>query len=242
MSLDLTDDFPSPRVPGEWPPCRPGRHGGAATFPPLNDAPRRVGDALAPIFEPDSWRQLGRDRGYRWRERPLDPVVTVPLFGLQVLHGDTARAHRPHRSGLAFTDSAYRRARSRPPRAALPALPRRLVATCRPPSDAVGLWHGPRTRLVDGAGVSRPATTGLQRGFGQPTDQAAGCGSLVARVLALFPAGTGRLQHVPTAPPREHERSRVAGRHPEMRPGDVLVGGRAFGPFAHLATPMTSCP
>jgi hypothetical protein len=29
--------------------------------------------------------------------------------------------------------------------------------------------------------------------------------------------------------------SRVALLHPELRPGDVLVGERAFGTFAHLA-------
>ena len=75
----------------------------------------------------------------------------------------------------------------------------------------------------------------MQRAFGQPTNQAAGCGFPVARVLALFHAGTGLLQHVLTAPLRSHEMSRVALLHPELRAGDVLVGDRAFGTFAHLA-------
>jgi hypothetical protein len=78
----------------------------------------------------------------------------------------------------------------------------------------------------------RPA---LQRAFGQPTNQAAGCGFPIARVLALLHAGTGLLQRTVVAPLCSHEMSRVALLHPELRDGDVLVGDRAFGTFAHLA-------
>jgi hypothetical protein len=80
-----------------------------------------------------------------------------------------------------------------------------------------------------------PDTPDLQRAFGQPTNQAAGCGFPVARVLALFHSGTGLLQQLITAPLCSHEMSRVALLHPELRTGDVLVGDRAFGTFAHLA-------
>jgi hypothetical protein len=119
--------------------------------------------------------------------------------------------------------------------AVLQALLQRLIQTCRPLTDTVGLWHGHRTWLVDGTGVSMPDTPDLQRAFGQPTNQAKGCGFPVARVLALFHAGTGLLQRVLTAPLCSHEMSRVALLHPELRAGDVLVGDRAFGTFAHLA-------
>src|SRR4051812_39198165 len=201
----------------------------------LADALRRVRDDLATLLEPEPLRQLCRDFGHRWRERVLGPVTTIHLFVLQVLHGNTACAHLPHLSGMAFTDSAYCDARSRLPLAVLKALLRRLVENCTPLTDTTGLWHGHRTWLVDGTGVSMPDTPELQRAFGQPTNQAAGCGFPVARVLALFHAGTGLLQHFLTAPLRSHEMSRVALLHPELRAGDVLVGDRAFGTFAHLA-------
>ena len=138
--------------------------------------------------------------------------------------GNTACAHLPRLTGLTFTASAYCQARSRLPLAVLQALLRRLVETCRPLTDTVGLWHGHRTWLVDGTGVSMPDTPDLQRAFGQPTNQAVGCGFPVARVLALFHAGTGLLQHVLTAPLRSHEMSRVARLHPELRPGDSWSG------------------
>ena len=201
----------------------------------LADALRQVRDDLATLLEPEPLRQLCRDCGHRWRDRVLGPVTTIHLFVLQVLHGNTACAHLPHLSGIAFTDSAYCDARSRLPLAVLQALLRRLVETCRSVTDSTGLWRGHRTWLVDGTGVSMPDTPDLQWAFGQPTNQAPGCGFPVARVLALFHAGTGLLQRFIAAPLRSHEMSRVALLHPELRAGDVLVGDRAFGTFAHLA-------
>jgi hypothetical protein len=92
-----------------------------------------------------------------------------------------------------------------------------------------------RTFFIDGSGVSMPDTPVLQTAFGQPTNQATGCGFPVARVLALFHAGTGLLLKLLTAPLRSHEVAQAALTHDELQPGDVVVGDRAFGTFAHLA-------
>ena len=164
----------------------------------------------------------------------MDPVTTIHLFLLQILHGNTACADLPRLAGRSFTASAYCQARSRLPLGVLQALLRRIAETLRPVVNAEGLWYGHRTWFLDGTGVSLPDTPPLQRAFGQPTNQAPGCGFPVARVLALFHAGTGLLQSFLAAPLRLHERARAAARHPELRPGDVLVGDRAFGTFAHL--------
>lgn len=201
----------------------------------LTSALREIRDDLADRLEPLALRDLCQSLGCRWRDRILDPVTTIHLSLLQVLHRNTACAHLPRLTGLDFTASGYCQARSRLPLAVLQAWLRRLIETCKPLTDTVGLWHGHRTWLVDGTGVSMPDRPDLQRAFGQPTNQALGCGFPVARVLALFHAGTGRLQHVLTAPLCSHEMSRVALLHPDLRVGDVLVGDRAFGTFAHLA-------
>ena len=92
-----------------------------------------------------------------------------------------------------------------------------------------------RTFFIDGSGVSMPDTPVLQAAFGQPTNQAPGCGIPVARVLALFHAGTGLLLKLLTAPLRSHEVAQAALTHGELQSGDVLVGDRAFGTFAHMA-------
>ena len=80
-----------------------------------------------------------------------------------------------------------------------------------------------------------PDTPALQEAFGQPAAQRPGCGFPVAKVLALFDSATGMLRALHTAPLGAHDLSQVPLIHPEMRPGDILIGDRAFGSFAHLA-------
>src|SRR5512135_273473 len=118
--------------------------------PTLVSALRQIRDDLASLLEPLALSDLCRSLGCRWRERLLDPVTTIHLFILQVLHGNTACAHLPRLTGRAFTASAYCQARSRLPLAVLHALLSRLVQTSRPLMDSTGLWHGHRTWLVDG--------------------------------------------------------------------------------------------
>src|SRR3954452_22500561 len=108
--------------------------------PSLASALRQIRDDLAHHLEPLALRDLCRSLGCRWRDRILDPVTTIHLFLLQVLHRNTACAHLPRLTGLGFTASAYCQARSRLPLTVLQALLRRLVATCQPLTDTVGLW------------------------------------------------------------------------------------------------------
>lgn len=183
--------------------------------PSLVSALRQNRVDRADRLEPLALADLCRSLGCRWRDRILNPVTTIHLFLLQIRHRNTACAHLPRLTGLNFTASAYCQARSRPPLAILQALLRRLVEACRPLTDTVGPWQGHRNWLVDGTGVSMPDTPDLQRAFGQPTNQAVGCGFPVAHVLALFHAGTGLLQHFLVAPLRSHEMSRVALLHPD---------------------------
>jgi hypothetical protein len=203
-------------------------------IPSLLTALRQIRDDLAITLDPLALGELCRSLGLRWRHRLLDPVSTIHLFLLQVLHGNTACAHLPRLVGRPFTASAYCQARSRLPLAVLQALLRRVTVALQPAVDTEGLWRGHRTWFIDGTGVSMPDTPPLQRAFGQPTNQAPGCGFPVARVLALFHAGTGLLQSFLTSALRSHEMAHATRLHPELRAGDVLVGDRAFGTYAHL--------
>ena len=95
--------------------------------PTLMTALRQVRDDLANALEPLAVRDLCRSLGLRWRERLLDPVATIHLFLLQILHGNTACAHLPRLAGRTFTASAYCQARARLPLAGLQALLRRVT-------------------------------------------------------------------------------------------------------------------
>ena len=80
-----------------------------------------------------------------------------------------------------------------------------------------------------------PDTLVLQEAFGQPGEQQPGCGFPVARLLALFHAGTGLLTQLLVSPLNTHELSRVQQIHPALEPGDVLVTDRGLSSYAHIA-------
>jgi hypothetical protein len=171
-----------------------------------------------------------------WRERVLDPMTTVHLFVLQVLHGNAACSHVPRLGGVACSGEAYCQARQRLPLAVLRYLLRALSHHLGSSTMLdEGRWHGHRTFLVDGSSVSMPDTPVLQEAFGQPGAQKPGCGFPVMHLLTLFHASTGFLLNVVAAPLRTHDMARVGKIHPDLQAGDILVGDRGFCSFAHLA-------
>lgn len=203
----------------------------------IDTALRRLKQDLEPLLDESTVTDICRRLGHRWRrDATLTPFTTLLWFVIQVLHGNTALTHITLKARRAFTESAYCQARSRLPLDVFRAVLRFVIAALLPRTEAEGLWRGHRTFLVDGSSFSMPDTPELQRHFGQPGNQAPGCGFPVATILALFHAGTGLLLDVVAAPLRTHDMSQVAGVHPALRPGDVLVGDRGFCSFAHLAT------
>lgn len=180
-------------------------------------------------------RQVCGGLGHVWRERVLDPVTTVHIFLLQILHGNTACTALPRLAGLPFTATAYCAARMRLPLAVFAVLLQRVCAALIPETQETGRWHGHRTWTMDGSSFSMSDTPALQARFGQPSAQAKGCGFPVAHMLALFHAGTGFLTHVVASPMRTHDMKFAATMHPDMEEGDILVADRGFASFAHLA-------
>jgi Transposase DDE domain len=199
-------------------------------------AVERIKCELGRFLTPAFICQVCRSVGHVWRQRVLDPVTTIQLFALQILHGNTACPHVPRLGAVECTGEAYGQARQRLPLAVF----ERLLSTIRErllgsPTLDDGRWHGHRTFLVDGTGVSMPDTQALQKEFGQPGEQKPGCGFPVMHLLAMFHAATGLLLNVVASPLRTHDMSRVGRIHPDLAAGDVLVGDRGFCSFAHLA-------
>lgn len=190
---------------------------------------------VAHRLEPESIQSVCRSVGHTWRKSPLNPVAVIHWFVTQILHGNSSLQHVSLLAGRIFTDSAYCQARARLPLAVYRGVLRDLVKTLVPRTRSEGTWRGHRTWLIDGSAFSMPDTPELQAEFGQPDAQAEGCGFPVAKILALFHAGTGLLIEVAAAPYRTHEMSRLGEVHPALEPGDVLVGDRGFCSFAHLA-------
>jgi hypothetical protein len=149
-----------------------------------------------------------------WRDRLLNPVITVQLFLLQILHGHTACRHLPHLAGFYCSASAYCQARAKLPVRLLEYLLERLGQSVQSTVSKEGRWHGHRTFVVDGSGGSMPDTPGLQAEFGQPSEPRPGCGFPVVRLLALFHAGTGLLTQLVSAPLLTRDLAQVQNVHP----------------------------
>jgi hypothetical protein len=180
-----------------------------------------------------------RAAGHTWCDSCLlTPAAIIHWFLIQILHGNTALNHVSLMAGRAFTASAFCQARSRLPLAVFRTVLREMVKVLIPATEAAGLWLGHRVLLIDGSSFSMPDVAALQAYFGQPGNQAKGCGFPVAHILALFHAGTGLLLEVAAAPLRSHDMAGVSGILPLLKRGDVLVADRGFCSFAHLAMLM----
>ena len=181
-----------------------------------------------------------RETGRVWRDRKLNPIVTVQLFFLQILFGNVACNFLPRLTRRKFTGAAYCEARGKLPLEALQALLTRATEKMVECARDAGLWLGHRLLMVDGSSFSMSDTDELREHFGTPTGQAKGCSFPTASWLALVHFGSGLFQKVIAAPLRQHDLSAMPQLHPELKLGDVLLADRAFCSFPHLALLITA--
>lgn len=199
----------------------------------------RLRQDLASSLSPDAIVSACRRVGYSWRTRKLDPVATVTLFLLQVLHGNTACRHVVHFGTWAFSAEAYGKARKRLPLRVLRILLEQIAGKLRAHTAAGARWLGHRVWVEDGSSFSMPDVPALQAHFGQPAGQRPGCGFPVAKWVALFDLATGMLLRVTVSPLRTHDMSRASEVEGDVGPGDVVLGDRGFCSYAHIAILVT---
>ena len=176
-----------------------------------------------------------READMTWHDSILNPITTVQIFFLQILHGNTACEHMSHLAQMTFTAAGYCKARMRVKLEALTLLLHRSVQQLHQDVFDTGRWLGHRVFFVDGSSFSMPDTPTLQAHFGQPGAQKPGCGFPTAHWLAMLHAGTGMITKMLAAPLRTHDMSKTVELHPELQAGDVLVADRGFCSYAHLA-------
>jgi hypothetical protein len=80
-----------------------------------------------------------------------------------------------------------------------------------------------------------PDTAALNRHYGQSPEQKRGCGFPIAHLLGVFHAGTGLLLEWIDDALYAADQPLLAPTLPRWRPGDVLVGDRAYGNFPLMA-------
>lgn len=200
----------------------------------VSRALQRIKQDLQPFVSDQDILDACRQAGHTWRERLLDPVVTVHLFVLQILNFNTALSHLRHLANYPVKPAAFCKARMRLPLSVLQTLLAKTAAAARgaipPPA-----WNGLRAFLVDGSSTICPDVPVLQKAFGQPKNQKPGCGFPVPKLLGLFDAFSGMILELLVAPLYTADLQGAWRLHKVLRPGDLLVGDRAFCSFAHLA-------
>ena len=137
---------------------------------------RSIADAVAELkssvlqaLDPEEIQRACLEVGHAWRTRRFDPVTTILLFTLQIVHSNTACTHVMRLlPGVTGTDSGYCQARSRIPLAAFRNLFRRVTRRLLESVDhALDRWHGHRVFFLDGSSCSGDyVATSL---FGQAT-------------------------------------------------------------------------
>ena len=116
----------------------------------------RLRQDLADALRPEAIRLACGQAQYSWRDRKLDPIATVSLFLLQVLHGNTACQHVVHLGNWAFSAAAYCKARKRLPLRVLQILLEQVAAKLRTRTSADARWLGHRVWIEDGSSFSMP--------------------------------------------------------------------------------------
>lgn len=177
--------------------------------------------------------QLLNTLGIVWRERLLTPVVMVRLFLVQVLFGNTSITHLRQLSGIDFAPASYCQARMRLP---LQLLRRVLHWTIAQAGAGGNRLIGPRVMVVDCSSFSMPDTPALRERFGLPRGRGCkpGVSYPIAKLMALLDLGSGCFTRLIPGPLYRHEASGVIRLHRQLRPGDILLGDRAFCSVVHV--------
>lgn len=198
---------------------------------------RRV-KALPQLVQPQHVLDACRAADHGWRDGTLNPLATITLFLIQILHGNTACEHLRHLSPLSFTASAYCQARRRLPLALFHHLLRTVTDAMFDATEPIARWRGHRTFLLDGSSFSMPDTPELMTHFGHPPGQKRGCAFPCAHLLVLCDLATGLIRHIIGGPLFTHDLAGGVKIHPALRPDDLVIADRGFAGWAFFALYM----
>jgi hypothetical protein len=187
--------------------------------------------------------QACAEHGYTWRDRELNPAITISLFLQQIVRGNIPLTEVRHVAQSLpqlecgpFTAQAYNEARARIPLEVYQTIFQKVCdAAAGPLSETSHRWHGHRTFSIDGSTFSMPDTPELRKAFGTPSGPKPGCAFPVAHLLVLFSASTGLLIDWWASHFNTGDLSETREAHMHLDNGDILLGDDTFSGYAHMA-------
>jgi hypothetical protein len=177
---------------------------------------------------------LCRRAGYVWRNRVLNPAVTIQLLILQLLSRVALQGLRQV-AGISVSAQAICKARQRLPLRVLMELVERSV----PRKWASSTWKGLVVYLADGVSFMAPDTPELNRHFGKASNQwGTHWGYPTPKLLALMDGEAGFIHKVIALPWARQEFTCLSRLLKAMGRNALLLGDRGLVSFAHLALMM----
>jgi hypothetical protein len=184
----------------------------------------------------------------RWRDSTYTPLTTVRLLLAQSLDPDPSLRQAVSRllaeravegyPCISANTGAFSQARSRLPESVLAELTRHVGRELLWQAPVRWLWKGRDVKIVDGTTVSMPDTAANQADYPQPSNERAGLGFPLARVVALFSLAVGTVLDAafgPCAGKMTGETALFRTLHERLSRGDVVLSDRYFCSYFELA-------
>lgn len=196
-------------------------------------------------FLPETWiTETMNELKIKYRSRIFDPIVTLWAFLSQVLDVDKSCHNAVSRiisylvgEGVEIpsTDtSAYCQARQRLPEKLLEKLFYKVAVGLEEKVNEEYLWCGRNIKVIDGSNVSMPDTEENQLSYPQHKSQKIGCGFPIAKIGVIFSIATGAAIGLVIDVFNTHDIQLARKLYQFLKPGDVLLGDRAFCAYADL--------
>lgn len=176
---------------------------------------------------------------------PLCTRIHLGAWVCQVLDGDKSLSNAVKRvtawlaaegeTAPSGDTGAYSKARKRLPLAVLKSLLPRTAVALTSQVKPEQWWCGRRVKAYDGTSVLMSDTPANQEAYPQHSNQKAGCGFPLAKVVVWFCGTTGAVLEVAIAAFNTSEWQLSRQLYAKLDPEDVVVADSAYGTYADLA-------
>jgi hypothetical protein len=188
-----------------------------------------VKEHLAEIVTDEEVFRICKQVGHKWRDRVLNPAVTVRVFLLQLLAKVSMQGVR-HVAAISATAQAICAAKKRLPLQLLFMLVALSVPEGPPPS-----WYGLAIYIADGMSFLTADTPALVKRFGKASNQrGTSSGYPVPKLLALMDFTGGFIRRVIALPAARQEFTCLSRLFAAVGKNALLLGDRGLVSFAHM--------